>query len=255
MTGAASLEKALELLKRVVRDDGETPFTHFAGELGLPSSTAHRLLRTLEQHGLIVRISRGHFIGGLELANLVGMSDIHRVLIRVSRPILKKLADALKLTAHLGVLEDDMVTYLLKEDGGRKLAFTREGMQLEAYCSGIGKMLLSSLDKKKLEAYLSNGPFVALTSRTLTEPNVLRRELVQISHSRFSIDDGEVFDGLKCLAMPVFGFDGHAIAAVSVSGSIDELDKWGCNGQNALVKCVRLIEKRISRPLDGPIGR
>src|SRR3546814_4531438 len=55
---------------------------------------------------------------------------------------ISKLAQRTGLTAHLGCLESNMVTYLIKE-GSEPDVFTREGIQLEAYCSGIGKVLLA----------------------------------------------------------------------------------------------------------------
>ena len=52
-----------------------------------------------------------------------------------------------------------MVTYLIKEDAPGAALFTREGMQLEAYCSAVGKLLLSEIPTAELDAYLGDAPF------------------------------------------------------------------------------------------------
>lgn len=72
------------------------------------------------------------------------------------------------------MLENDMVTYLVREGAEARTIFSEENKQLEAYCSGIGRMLLASLPEPDREAYLAEGPFVALTERTITDPAELR---------------------------------------------------------------------------------
>ena len=76
---------------------------------------------------------------------------------------MEDLAKRTGLTVHLGVFEGDMVTYLVKAAGVTDV-LTQEGMQLEAYCSGIGKVLLAFLPLDEREQYLAGGPFVRLTA-------------------------------------------------------------------------------------------
>src|SRR5690606_3592173 len=106
-------------------------------------------------------------------------------------------------TVHLAVFEADMVTYLAKEDGGRNSVLTIEGTQLEAYCSGLGKVLLAYLPEPERERYLADGPFVRLTPNTIIEPDELRRELAHIRTRGYAIDDGEVQPNLRCVAVPL----------------------------------------------------
>lgn len=61
-----------------------------------------------------------------------------------------------------------MVTSLLKAGSVPDTLFTKETMQQEAYCSGLGKVLLSGLGKDRLETYLAGGPFIRLRSSMRT---------------------------------------------------------------------------------------
>ena len=117
-----------------------------------------------------------------------------------------------------------MVTYLAKEARGGAAAFTQEAMQLEAYCSGVGKVLLAYLPGPERDAYLSEGPFVALTANTLVQPEELRRDLETIRSQGWACDNEEVFDGLVCLAVPVRRGEGLVHAALSVSASRSTFD-------------------------------
>jgi DNA-binding IclR family transcriptional regulator len=228
---SASLEKALLLFNRVISDRGNTALKDLAADLGLPRSTLYRLAGTLQDFGLITRHARGHYDIGLALAaRLQGVTVVSQ-LARLSRPLLLRLADECGATAHLGVLQDGMVTYVVKVAGkaaGQGAVFTRENAQLEAYCSGIGKVLLAWLPEDERDRYLAAGPFVPLTSQTITDSHALRDCLDIVRREGFAQDDGEVADNLFCLAVPVAGPQGAVHAAISISverAARDQRDK------------------------------
>ena len=217
--GAAAIEKGLGLFLGIVEDAGETPLSVQAGRAAIPISTAQRIVGAFVHTGLLSRVGRGRYAAGLRLAALAEQGANPRaVLAEASRPLLQRLARALSTTVHLAVLEGEMVTYLVKAHGGGPELLTRELIQLEAYCSGVGKVLLAHLDKAAREAYLAAGPFVALTPFTITDPAALRRELDAVRRQGFARDAAEVKENLHCVAVPVRGPDGQVVAALSVSG-------------------------------------
>src|SRR3546814_14810739 len=59
-------------------------------------------------------------------------------------------------------------------------AISRCGMQLEAYCTGIGKALLANLPPADQEDYLASGSFVPLTKTTLVTAEALKGEFDHI---------------------------------------------------------------------------
>lgn len=243
---ARSLVKALELLELAVRR-GDRPLEEIAAEAGLPTATAHRLMTTLVQSGYVLRERPGRYLPGARLIELGRALDERAVLARLARPALKALARACGQTAHLGVLEGGMVTYLAKETGGADPLFTREGMQLEAYCSGIGKVLLAELPQEELTAYLADGPFVALTPHTIIDPQILKAQLVQVRAEGFALDDREIFEDLKCVAAPVRGWGGRTVAALSVSSPVGRFDAaYDAKVRTALAEAATAIEARLA---------
>lgn len=215
--GTAALAKGLALLHAVVLDQGVRTVRDIAAENAIAYPTARRMIARLERDGYVLRVGRGRYAGGETLRRIGRHVEAHRILTVRLRPALAALARRLGTTAHLGVLERDMVTYLVKEAAGPAGAFTREGGQLEAYCSGIGKVLLAALPERALDAYFDGGPFVALTERTITDPATLRDELARVRSGGFALDNGEIADGLYCVAVPVLDGDGETVAAASVS--------------------------------------
>ena len=212
-----SLEKAVELLRQLAADEGEHAISVLAAEIGLPPSTAYRIAATFERAGLVVRLHRGHYLLGPTLLGIAKPGSLNRLIAGVGRPIVQTVAKRTRCTAHLGVFEGGMVTYLLKVGWGKTRVFKREGTQLEDYCTGIGKVLLAGLPESELEDYLRNGPFIRLTPKTLTDPCALRAELAAVRAQGYATDDEEMDSGLRCFAVPVRNSAGNAIAALSIA--------------------------------------
>jgi DNA-binding IclR family transcriptional regulator len=141
-----------------------------------------------------------------------------------------------------------MVTYRIKTGEGAGSLFTRVGMQLEAYCSGIGKVLLAHLPEAQRRAYFAGGPFVALTTRTITDPTELEDELERVRIRGYAIDDGEIADGLVCVAAPIQAPDGQVHAAISVSRTNSADSSTGITD---ILECLRMTARQIEQAAFG----
>lgn len=210
---SSTLSKGLRLLAAIVADQGRSSLSDIARVHGLPLATAHRLAVTLEDEGFLTRLRKGHFIAGDAAMRMAGAVLPGAAL----RGPLSRLARQYGAFAHFGVLEDGMVTYLVKERGVEADLFTAERMQQEAYCSAVGKVLLAALPQDELDTYLASGPFVALTRHTLTDPEAIRREIDEVRERGVGFDRCEIRDDLYCMAVPVAGDDGRTFGAVSLS--------------------------------------
>ena len=197
----ASLDKSISLLMAVVKDSGCRPFSAISAEVGLPAPTAYRIGAALKKRGLLMNGQRGYYVAGRTLHDLGWRASAKEVAAAACRPVLRELSRQTGATIHLGVLDDNMVTYIAKVSVTEDNLFSREGMQLEAYCSAIGKVLLSGLPNAELQRYLASGPFYKLTDNTITDPTILARELCRIKKDDFAIDDAEMAPELHCLAV------------------------------------------------------
>lgn len=215
---SSSLAKGLRLLQALVADGGHSTLTVLARQEAIPLATAHRLAATLEAEGYIDRQAKGCFLPGRMLTRLQPsrITPEQRVALRLRRP-LERLARRHHILLHFGILEDGMVTYLVKENGGKTDLFTAESMQLEAYCSAIGKTLLAGLPDRQLDDYLRTGPFVALTPNTITDVPAIRRELDVVRETGVAFDRYEIREDLYCFAVPVPDSSGNVVGGLSAS--------------------------------------
>lgn len=242
VTGAAAVDRALTLLWSVARADEDTPLSEHARRLGLPLPTAHRFALALSVHGLLRKQGRGVFVLGPGADELAGRVGPGARLARAARMPLRGLAASHGVTAHLGVWEEEMVTYLVKEPVTSPV-LTREGSRLEGYCSALGKVLLANLPDASRERYLASAPFIALTERTIVDVRTLRACLANVRRSDYATDDGEVQPGLSCVAVPVCR-DGRLLASISASGA-----SCGALPGPALLKALRRTAETIASRL------
>ncbi|MDP3908523.1 IclR family transcriptional regulator [Novosphingobium sp.] len=221
-----SVGKAFALLDCLAAEDDCVSLPSMAKRCGLSVATAHRLLATLEALGAVVHTGPGQYAIGLRMLDLTRRSSFETLLASATMPILSRITRTTGSTAHVAVLDSErMVTYIARSANRANRIPTTPGIKLEAYCSGLGKVLLADLSTDDRDTYLADGPFPPLTARTIITPEALDRELAAIRDRRFAVDDCEMFDNLRCVAVPILHPDGRVIAALSASQDSTELSR------------------------------
>lgn len=175
----AALGRSLAVLEAVLRSKGAQSIRAIAADLGLPRATAHRQVVSLVGERYLTRLSGGWYGAGPRLLALAQLIDANEPLVAAAKPILHRLSGKLKCVVQLGTLDNEMVTYRYKTGPGADAFFTRVGLQLEAYCTGIGKVLLAHLPDAERSAYLATGPFPALTHKPSPTRSICAASLVR----------------------------------------------------------------------------
>ena len=217
-----SVQKAFKMLRAFEKPDEWLTSAELSRRAGFPEASGYRLIQTLLEIGAVIQDGRGRYGPGMLLISLSRYVAHERLLRNAANTILEELAADLDLIVHMGVLDDGMVTYVAK--AGRNERFkvhTKVGTQLEAYCSGLGKVLLASLPRHELEAFIVEGDLVALTANTIIEPDAFRAEIEAVRRRGWAIDAGEIDNDLCCVAVPIRDTSGRTIAAISSSDCAD----------------------------------
>ena len=213
-----SVMKAFAILKAFHDPEEWVTSCELSRRANLPEASGYRLIQTLEEIGAVVRGPRGRYRTGLLLLSLSRNVTIGELLRDAAQALMREWSDRLNLTMHLGVLEQGMVTYVAKvAPPGVFAVHTRVGAQLEAYCSGLGKVLLASLPDEQMESVIMDGALVALTPYTITSHQALRAELKRVREQGYALDDRENQPDMRCIAVPVKDRDGRAVAALSAT--------------------------------------
>ena len=214
-----ALDRGLQLLHLLAREHRVT-LSSLAMQVGMPPSTAHRLLRTLQSHRYAeFDEDTQEWMIGVE-AFRSGSGFLKRIdLVEASRDIMHRLVSDTGETANLAIADDgDMVFVSQVETHHPIRALFHPGARSPMHACGAGKALLAQLARKDIERLLQRKGLPEFTSKTLTRPHLLFAELEAIRTRGWAFDDEERYAGMRCVAAPVFNAYGDAVAGMSVSG-------------------------------------
>ncbi|MEO5665881.1 MAG: IclR family transcriptional regulator [Nocardioides sp.] len=247
----SSVDKALQMIEFIAACEGE-PFrvTEIARHVGVPKSTAHRLLKELEGRDFVGRLDT-RYVAGQALAvagrsSVVLQHDRLRELAYSPMTWLFERSDA--MAVHLAVLDGVDVLYLdkLTKPAGTRLP-SRVGGRVPANCTALGKALLAFEDPAKVELVMSQ-PLPRITPYSVSMTHQLARQLARARHVGFASEREEACQGWVCVAAPILG-QGKPVAAISLcvpsitaARSTDrQLAVWGRLSMEAAGAIARLI--------------
>ncbi len=141
-------------------------------------------------------------------------------MVRKAEPILRDLSRRANANTHLARLENGEVLDLLRVEYPSPLRVTKSPMlRRPPHCTALGKVLLAHGTIEEVNALFERG-VARLTHKTITQPQRLLKELSRIRECGYAIDDEEFYNGIRCVAAPVFDENGDTVAAMSISGLI-----------------------------------
>jgi IclR family transcriptional regulator, acetate operon repressor len=213
-TGTQAVDRAAQLLVRVVDAPGPVTFGSLAEGGELPKSTASRLLGALERHGLVERDRDGSFLPGVVLTRFARRPASTDRLVATARTYLETLGSRTGETVNLAVPGRDAVEQIDQVDSRYHLgAVNWVGLDVPFHCSALGKVFLAHevVD-------LPTGRLEQRTARTVTSREALAAELEQVRRQGFAVAAEELEPGLVAIAAPVRDAGGRVVAALSVSG-------------------------------------
>lgn len=242
-----SVLKAFTMLKAFRDSDAWLSCTELSQRVNMPIASGHRLLQTLEQVGAVIRGPQGRYTPNVLLCSLSRKVSLEAILPQVGRDLIQELATVFNLTVHIGVLESGMVTYAAKATApGAYPIQTKVGAQLEAYCSGLGKVLLSALSQEEFETFLMEGDLVPLTAHTITSGAGLRVEMERVRANGFAIDDREAQFDVVCVAVPILDTEGRVVASLSAS---DKASRMTAEHQMEVCAALRRCAEQMRRKI------
>jgi DNA-binding IclR family transcriptional regulator len=215
----SAVSKALQLLSAFSVKDRQASLAELASRTGIPRATAFRLLATLEEEGFVVK-EGGEYRPGFKCFIVGNVAAAGLDLRKEARPQLVSLRDDTGETAQVAILDSWQVVYLERVLSRQAVGYmtSRAGAILPAYCTGLGKVLLSYRPESEVVAWASTQAFKALTPNTITSVDRLIEEMRAIRDRGYGVDEQEREVGVRCIAAPIRDHEGEVVAALSVAG-------------------------------------
>jgi DNA-binding IclR family transcriptional regulator len=216
-----ALDRALDILEALSIARSGIGVSELAALVGLHKSTTHRLLATLIERRYAEKTADGQYRIGLKPIEIVSAHINSLELQTEARPYVAQITRDLGLTSHLGVLEGDQVIYIERMDlyATVKL-YSQIGIRVPAYCSSLGKCLLSNFGRAMLERILAGCPFHRFTPHTINNFEDFWAEMKKVRQLGWAMDDREFDLNNRCIGAPIYDYRGEIIAAISASGPL-----------------------------------
>ena len=211
----------LAILTYLAAQRGPVSAGHIATSLGIPRSSTYELLGALVQQGYAIhfRESRSYGLGTAAFELGSGFTR-QEPLTRLGRPVLQNLVDRIGENAHLAVLHESDVLYLVEERAPHRPSLvTGVGVRLPSYLTASGRAILAWLPRPQFRAVIP-GPAGATGTRQhwgADERRALDEVLRRARARGYATEDGDITPGLASVALPVRDNRGWPIASVAVT--------------------------------------
>ncbi|WP_454765784.1 IclR family transcriptional regulator [Cupriavidus campinensis] len=192
--------------------------TEIAQASGLTRAGARRILLTLVGLGYVQADGRQFRLTpkilDLGFAYLTSMPFWN-----LAEPIMEALSQDVHESCSISVLDGTEIVYVLRVPARKIMTINLSiGSRLPAYCSSMGRVLLSGLDDEALDRVLRATDLQPRTRRTVTGIDPLKSLIAEIRVRGWAQNDQELEEGLVSLAAPIRNRTGQIIAAINISG-------------------------------------
>ncbi len=213
---AGALERAVDLLQLLAEQPVDLTVPELAGEAGMPTSTAYRLLGELAQHGLVQRASEGTVALGPRLVALgrTAEAGLRERLVAPAAAVMTELCaevgETVILTAPCA-LEAIALHVVETQIHSMRLSYAvfRRGPM---HRGASGKILAAHLEAADRE-------------RLVTEVggSALAAELGQIRADGYAVTFAELDDGAVGVAAPILDRRDRLVAGLSIAGPVQRI--------------------------------
>ena len=197
-------------------------------KLDVNSNMAFRMLSTLVSTGYFSKDDHTDtYTVSLKSLKLSGRALQSIEIRKAVMPSLELLWSQFPLAnGNLGVMYEDEILIIDRIDSQSipRTHFT-PGKKVPFYCSGLGKVLASSLSDSEIDALIKRTNIKPLTKYTITDPVLLKKELLKVREEGVGRDCEELALGDNCIAVPIINSKGKTVCAISLSALESNLSR------------------------------
>ncbi len=248
--GVRVVRKAGALLEALAAGHGPQTVVQLAEATGEPRTTIYRLLSTLQRMGWVEETTRrGHYALGLRLVELGRAAIEQGFERRIALPVLRALRNETGLTVYLTVLRGLRAVCVERMDGREVLTFGLQfGGSLPLHAGAGPNVLLAfsgpAVYERWRERVIARGEAEALTPRTPRSLSTIDALVRNVRHNGYAVSSETNTIGIAAVGAPVPARDGHCLAAVSLSGTPEEI--LDPRRQSGLIESVRRAAQRVA---------
>ncbi|MEH2624012.1 IclR family pca regulon transcriptional regulator [Bradyrhizobium sp. AZCC 1719] len=218
-----SLDRGLRVLEIFGGSRQPMTLSDLAKAAELPRATARRILFTLERAGFVATDGKLFRLTPRVLVLASSYLASNHV-VSVLQPALDRLSAEAQEIASMAILDGDDVVFIARASPTRIFSSGIDiGYRLPAFCTSVGRVLLSRLADDELAAVLDRMELAPLTPFTVTDKKQLLKTIVADRAQGYSLVDREAEPGFRSVSVPVRRYDGAIIAAINMGAHVDRV--------------------------------
>ena len=212
------LQRAIDILSVFNHSRTSMSLAEIVQAVRLPKTTVFRVLSSLAARGFCEwDAASGKYSLGFELVRLADIrrrqSNVHDVAI----PVMREIRSEVNETVILSVRSGDSRVHIDFAEGLHPMRRMADlGVRAPLYAGAASKVLLAGMADDEIEAYLDRTDLTAFQKSTITDRNLLWREVRAIRRRGFAESKGELFPGGGALAAPIKDFSGKTVAVMDI---------------------------------------
>nr|WP_169786548.1 IclR family transcriptional regulator [Lactobacillus pasteurii] len=212
------LIKQKEILDFLLSYEGAPTLADISKGLGRPKPTLLKILNTMELIGFVRKNGdTKQYSLGISLIPYAQKAISSFDIVEAASPYLRKLRDLTQETVNLGVIRDNKIVLIQKLESPQSIKMQSQiGGTMRLYSSAMGKASLATYSQSKLIHYFNNESFDAITTQTITNPQILTDELRIVQRDGYAVDDEENERDVFCIGAALYK-NGHLYGAFSIS--------------------------------------
>jgi IclR family transcriptional regulator, pca regulon regulatory protein len=245
-----SLARGLHVIRAFAGVDRKLTIADVSRATGLTRAVVRRCLYTLKELGYAATDGRLYYLQP-RILNL-GYAYLSTAPVPIAaQPVLEEMSEILGEASSVAVLDDGAVVYVGRAATKRIMSVNLGvGSRLPAYCTALGRVLLSHLTEEQLESELAKVDFIQHTKYTVTSRTRLQEILSGVRQEGFALNDQELEIGLRSIAVPVRNVVGTVVAAMNVSSQASRVSR-----RELLERCLPVLRtsaEKLSSQLPPP---
>ncbi|RHW36690.1 IclR family transcriptional regulator [Lysinibacillus yapensis] len=237
-----TIDRAMDIIKALAKSSQRLTITELSKECGLPVSTMHRLLKSLEKHDLIQQNEKTKEYGlgtrwleyGLQMYDSIDFTSHIRT---EMEKLMHKVKESIYFSKPMGT--EALIFERIDSPENQIRVVDKIGLRVPMNIGAANKTMLAHMNKEKSDEIVN-----ALVMEE--EKPGFYHQLTEIKKSGYGISRGERTEGTISVAAPVFNHAGEVEGAISI----------GCVSFNMtneklqfLIENVTESGKRISKNL------
>ncbi len=216
------LSKSILVLETLGKATGAMRYTDLVRETQLSKSTAHRILSILGSEGLILydADSKTYRLGIKIMEWAAGIwrdFDLREVALEEMRQLNRETGE----NVNLAIRDHLEIVYMNRVESFKPVrAVAALGSRASIHCTGLGKALTAFLPSETQVQIANALTYTAMTKNTLANAQGFLDKLADARKFGYALDDCEFRDEIRCIAAPIFDFQGATVGGISVTSLV-----------------------------------